>query len=143
MPEPTSTAAGIATMAVAAASTTAVTAFGIPLGLRADLLVAGLFGGLVAIIVLDSVPSTGDTWRELVKTTLRRMSVAIASSVSAGYLTPLFMLLWAFPEPLQLCSAFIIGAFAQRMLVRVRGLVADDERKRPPFAPGAGDGGKP
>lgn len=120
MAEPTSTAAGVATLAITAASTTAVTAFGIPLGLRADLLVAGLFGGLVAIIVLDSVPSTGDTWVEMVRTTFRRMWVAIASSVSAGYLTPLASIMWSVPEPLQLCAAFVVGAFTQRALTSVR-----------------------
>lgn len=103
-------------MAAAAASTTAVTAWGIPLGLRADILVAGMFGGLAALIVLNTVPSTGDTWQELLKTTLRRMWVAVASSVSAGYLAPLATIMWTVPEPLQLCAAFVIGAFTQRAL---------------------------
>lgn len=55
MPEPTTvTAAAVTTMAAAAASTTAITAFGVPLGLRADLLVAGFAGALVAIILLGT-----------------------------------------------------------------------------------------
>lgn len=144
MAEPATTA-GLAALAVTtAASTTAVTILGIPLGLRIDILIAGLFGCLAAIIVLNSVPSTGDTWRELRRTTVRRMWVAIASSMCAGYLTPLASLMWAVPEPLQLCTAFMVGAFAQRMLVRLRGWFVEDERKKPPAAPGAsGDGGAP
>ena len=135
MPEPTSTAAGIATLAVTAVSTTAVTAFGIPLGLRADVLVAGLFGSLGAIVILNTVPGTGDTWRELVRTTVRRMLVAVASSLTAGYLTPMFVPAVYISEPLQLGAAFVIGAFAQRMLVVAR------DRLSPPGQSGAGDGG--
>ncbi|MFI8616477.1 hypothetical protein ACIGHN_13330 [Acidovorax sp. NPDC077693] len=130
MPEPTSTAAGIASLAVTAVSTTAVTAFGIPLGLRADLLVAGLFGGLAAIIVLNTVPSTGDTWRELVRTTVKRMCVAMASSLTAGYLTPMFAYPAFVGEPWQLGAAFVIGAFAQRMLMIAR------DKVYPPGKPG-------
>lgn len=144
MAEPTTTA-GLAALAVTtAASSTAVTILGIPLGLRADILVAGLFGCLAAIVVLNSVPSTGDTWRELRRTTARRIWMAIASSLCAGYLTPLASLMWTVPESLQLCTAFVVGAFAQRMLVRVRGWFVEGEGngKKPPAAPGAGgDGG--
>lgn len=139
MPEPTSTAAGIATIAMAAASTTAVSIFGIPLGLRADLLVAGLFGGLVAIVVMNTVPSTGDTWRELRRTTVRRMWVACASSITAGYITPLAMLVMSVPEPLQLCTAFVVGAFAQRALMRVRDRVLGPDKPEP--RPGMDNGG--
>jgi hypothetical protein len=135
MPEPTSTAAGIATLAVTAVSTTAVTAFGIPLGLRADLLVAGLFGSLASIIVLNTVPGTGDTWVELVRTTIRRMFVALASSLTAGYLTPMFAVSSLVGEPWQLGTAFVVGAFAQRMLVLARDKVS------PLAKPGAEGGG--
>lgn len=136
MPEPvSSTAAGVATLAVAAVSTTAVTAFGIPLGLRADFLVAGLFGSLAAITILNTVPGTGDTWRGLVRTTVRRMCVAVASSLTAGYLTPMFLPTAYVVHPLQLGAAFVIGAFAQRMLVVAR------DRVSPPDKPGAGEGG--
>lgn len=118
MPEPvSSTAAGVATVAVAAASTTALTAFGVPLGLRADLLIAGFAGSLVAIILLNSVPGAGDTWRELLRTTLRRMAVAFASSLTAGYLTPLAMLVAALPESLLLGGAFAVGGGAQQVLM--------------------------
>lgn len=118
MPEPvSSTAAGVATVAVAAASTSALTAFGVPLGLRADLLIAGFAGSLVAIILLNTVPGTGDTWRELLRTTLRRMAVGFASSLTAGYLTPLAMLVAALPESLLLGGAFAVGGGAQQVLM--------------------------
>jgi hypothetical protein len=115
MPEPATTAA--ATLLAATASVPILTAFGIPLGLRADLLVAGFAGSLVAIILLNSVPNTGDTWRELVRATVRRMFVAIASSLTAGYLTPLALLMAALPEPLVIGAAFAVGGGAQQVLM--------------------------
>ncbi|MBV7541025.1 hypothetical protein [Acidovorax sp. sic0104] len=117
MPEPTSTAAGIATVAVAAASTSAISAFGVPLGLRADLLIAGFAGSLVAIILLNAVPGSIDSWMELLRTTLRRMAVAFASSLTAGYLTPLAMLFAQVPEALLLGAAFAVGGGAQQVLM--------------------------
>ncbi|MDA8522299.1 hypothetical protein [Acidovorax sp. NCPPB 4044] len=116
MPEPTSSAAGIITVATAAVSTSALTVFGVPLGLRVDLLIAGFAGALVAIILLDSVPGSSDTWRELARTTVRRIAVAFASSLTAGYLTPLAMLIAAVPESLLLGSAFAVGGGAQQIL---------------------------
>lgn len=116
MPEPTSTAAGLVTVATAAVSTSVLTAFGVPLGLRVDLLIAGFAGSLVAIILLNTVPSTGDTWRVLLRTTLRRMAVACASSITAGYVTPLALLAANVPEALLLSMAFLVGACAQRVL---------------------------
>lgn len=115
MPEPTSTAA--ATLVAAAAAVPALTAFGIPLGLRPDLLVAGFSGSIVAIVLLNSVPGTSDTWRELMRTTLRRMAVAVASSLTAGYLAPLALLVFNLPASLLLGEAFVVGAGAQQVLV--------------------------
>lgn len=115
MPEPTSTAA--ATLAAASIAVPALTAFGIPLGLRPDLLVAGFSGGIVSIILLNSVPSSGDTWRELLRTTLRRTAVAVASSLTAGYLAPLALLLASLPESLLLGAAFAVGGGAQQVLM--------------------------
>lgn len=121
MPEPTSTAAGIATVAVYAGATSAITAFGVPLGLRADLLfIAGFAGSLVAIILLNTVPGTGDgTWQQLARTTWRRMAVACASSLTADYLTPLAMLVAQLPEALLLGGAFAVGGGAQQVLTGV------------------------
>ena len=117
MPEPTSTAVGLSTVAAAAVSTSALTAFGVPLGLRADLLVAGFFGSLVAIVLLNTVPGSTDTWMELVRTSVRRLGVAWASSITAGYMTPLLLLLANVPESLLLSMAFLAGAGAQRVLI--------------------------
>jgi len=130
MPEPTSTAA--ATLAAAAATIPMISAFGVPLGLRVDLLIAGFAGSLVAIILLNSVPSTGDTWRELVRATVRRMMVAFASSLTAGYLTPLAMLVAALPESLLLGAAFAVGGGAQQVLMGIiRRLSTDVARVAP------------
>lgn len=120
MPEPTSTTA-LATLTLAAAglSVPMVTAFGVPLGLRADVLIAGLFGGLVAIILLNSVPANGDTWQQLLRNTLKRMFVALASSLTAGYLTPLALLIANVPDALLLSAAFGVGGGAQRVLLKV------------------------
>lgn len=115
MPEPASTAA--VTIAAATLAMPALTAFGVPLGLRADLLIAGFAGSLVAIILLNTVPGTGDTWRELIRTSVRRMAVACASSITAGYMTPLAMLLANVPESLLLSMAFLVGTGAQKVLV--------------------------
>lgn len=114
MPEPTSTAA--ATITAASLAVPALTAFGVPLGLRADLLIAGFGGALVAITLLNSVPQTGDTWRELLRTTMRRMAVACASSLTAGYLAPLTLLMAQLPDSLLLGCAFAVGAGAQKVL---------------------------
>lgn len=125
MAEPTSTALAAATFVATSVSLPVLTVLGIPLGLRVDLLIAGFFGSLVAIILLNSVPSTGDTWRELVRTTLRRMFVAVASSLTAGYLTPLVLLVANLPEPLVIGVAFAVGGGAQQVLMsailRIRG----------------------
>jgi hypothetical protein len=116
MPEPTSTTAAVVTYAAAGITVPMLTAFGVPLGLRADVLIAGFFGGLVAIILLNSVPREGDTWQHLVATTFQRMFVAIASSLTAGYLTPLALLLANLPDSLLLSVAFGVGGGAQRVL---------------------------
>lgn len=115
MPEPTTTAA--VTLVSATAAVPVLTAFGVPLGLRADLLIAGFAGSLVAIILLNTVPSSGDTWQNLIRTTLRRMFVALASSLTAGYITPLALLVAALPDSLVLGAAFAVGAGAQKVLM--------------------------
>jgi zinc transporter ZupT len=115
MPEPTTTAAGI-TLAAATASVPVLTAFGISLGLRVDVLVAGFAGALVAIALLGAVPADGDTWQAMVRTTFRRLGVALASSLTAGYLTPLALLVANLPDGLLLAVAFGTGAGAQKVL---------------------------
>jgi hypothetical protein len=134
MPEPVLSPSA----AVLAASPPAVamlTAFGVQLGLRTDVLVAGFAGALVAIVLLGSVPSEGDTWRHLVRTTGRRVGVALASSLTAGYLTPLFLLIMNMPDPMFLATAFTLGAGAQKIL---RGLIDRWEK-----GAGQSEGAKP
>ena len=117
MPEPvTSSATAAATLAGATAALPALTAFGVNLGLQPAVLVAGFAGALVAIVLLNTVPTTGDTWQHLLRTTLRRLGVAVTSSLAAGYLTPLVSLAFAASEPLLLSAAFVTGAGAQRLL---------------------------
>lgn len=115
--EPTTSAA--VTLSGAAVSASAITAFGVPLGLHADVLLAGFFGSLVAIILLNTVPGAADTWRELLRTSVRRLAVAWASSITAGYITPLALLIAEMPQGLLLSMAFMVGAGAQRVLVAV------------------------
>lgn len=117
MPEPTIPTAAAVTLASSSLAVPVVTAFGVSLGLRPDILVAGFAGAVVAMTLLNSVPSTGDTWRQLLRDSLRRMAVALASSVTAGYLTPLTLLVAQIPESLLLGGAFAVGAGAQRMLL--------------------------
>ena len=114
MPEPTSTAA--ATLAATAVTVPALTAFGIPLGLRPDLLLAGFNGAIVAIILLNTVPGTSDTWRELIRLSFKRMGVAFASSLTAGYVTPVIAAFFT-SDPALLSSAFVVGAGAQWVLL--------------------------
>lgn len=115
MAEPTTTTATI-TMAAATVTMPVLTIFGVPLGLRPDLLVAGFAGALVAIILLNSVPGQGDTWRHMLRTTMRRMGVVLASSLTAGYLVPLALLVASLPESLLLSGAFAVGGGAQQVL---------------------------
>ena len=126
MPEPTTTTAA-ATLITAPAAVAALTqaselipvlsVFGVSLGLRPDVLIAGFSGALVAIVLLSTVPGDGDTWRHLVGTTVKRMFVSLASSLTAGYLTPIVLLpLSDVHLPILLGTAFAIGAGAQKFL---------------------------
>jgi hypothetical protein len=104
------------TLAAATATVPLLSVAGISLGLRPDVLVAGFFGALVAIILLDSVPVNSDTWREMLRGSLRRMMVSLASSVVAGYTAPVLAYFARIPDPLLLGLAFVIGAGAQKVL---------------------------
>lgn len=117
MPEPTATAT--ATLVAATATVPALTVLGVPLGLRPDVLIAGFAGSLAAIVLFDAVPSMGDTVLLLVRTSVRRMAVACASSITAGYMTPLALLVTQVPEPLLLSMAFAVGAGAKWWLSRL------------------------
>jgi hypothetical protein len=115
MPEPTTTL-GAATLAATGTALPVIVAFGVPLGLRVDVLVAGFFGSLVAIILLNTVPSSGDTWVELLRTTMHRMFVTLASALTAGYLTPIVVEVMHMSVPMVVFLAFVVGAAAQKVL---------------------------
>ncbi len=117
MPEPTSTTAvAVTTMAAAGVSIPMLTLFGVPLGLRSDVLIAGLLGSLIGIILLNTVPGSTDTWPNLVRTTLRRMMFAMASAITAGYLTPIALFVANVPDALLLSGACAVGGGAQQVL---------------------------
>jgi hypothetical protein len=116
MPEPTTTASAAATVATGAAAVPVLTLFGVPLGLQADQLLAGFAGAIAAMALLDSVPSSGDTIRELFRTSVKRIGVAVGSAVTAGYLVPLVGLVANVPQALSLSLCFLVGAGAQRFL---------------------------
>lgn len=114
MPEPITPAA--VTLLATTAAVPVLTVFGISLGLRADVLLAGFSGAVAAMTLLNSVPSTGDTTRELVRTSLKRVGVAVGSAVTAGYTTPLVALVDGVPLPMILSVAFVVGAGAMQLL---------------------------
>ena len=114
MAEPIST--GAATLVLAGAAVPVLTAFGVPMGLRADVLLAGFLGAIAAIALLNTVPPTGDTWQELLRTACRRIFVSAASAFVAGYVGPVIVNNHAEISTL-VGTAFVIGAGAQKVLI--------------------------
>lgn len=106
MAEPTSTTVAAVTTIAAA---NVITAFGVSIGLRADILIAGFSGSIISIIFFNKVPSTGDTWPHLIRTTMQRMLFVLASSLTAGYLTPVALLLTNIPDVFSTGAACAIG----------------------------------
>lgn len=115
MPDPTTTAAA-ATLAAASVAAPTLTLLGVNLGLRPDLLALGFAGSIAAISLLNTVPQTGDTWRELVRTAFKRVGVAVGSALTAGAIAPWVALVVTMPEAALSGMAFIIGAGAQLLL---------------------------
>jgi len=121
MTEPTTTASAVIATAVPAMAVPLVTLLGINTGLRPDLLLAGFFGGLVAIVILDNAPGATDNWRTLLATSTKRLMVMVSASLTAAYLAPISepIIAWL-PGGLAhqgvLAVAFLIGAGAQRTL---------------------------
>ena len=118
MAEPVTTSAAYATLAASAAAVPVLTVFGVSMGLRTDELLAGFFGAIAAISLLDSVPTSGDTLADLARSSMRRVFVALGSAVTAGYLVPLASLVspMAINPALELSLCFVTGAGAQRIL---------------------------
>jgi len=143
MPEPTTTAAAAVTVAAGAGASAMISAFGVSLGLRVDVLIAGFSGALVAIVLLNIVPSTGDTWQQLLRTTLRRMAVAFASSLTAGYLAPLALLVAQLPNSVLLGGAFAVGGGAQQVLVFAIRRISGQAGPLPAAPPQDGGGATP
>jgi hypothetical protein len=129
MPEPTASAA--ATLAAQALAVPALTVAGMSLGIRADVLLAGWCGAIAAMALLNTVPSTGDTWIELMRTSARRIGVSVGSAVTAGYLAPLLGLINGLPESLMLSVAFVAGAGAMRILPIVISRIGRGRAQRP------------
>lgn len=135
MPEPTAPAA--ATLAAQAMAMPALTVAGMSLGIRADVLLAGWCGAVAAMSLLNTVPAAGDTWRDLVRTSLRRVGVSLGSAVTAGYTAPLLTLINGVPDVLMLNVSFVAGAGATPLLSALiarfgRGRAADDGGDDPP-----------
>ena len=122
MAEPATTTASAAIgAAVPALAVPLVTFLGINTGLRPELLLAGFFGGLVAISARDSVPGATDTLRTLLATSLQRLFAMVCSALIAAYLAPISapLMSWLPPglaESALLAVAFGFGASGQRLL---------------------------
>ena len=121
MPEPVSTAA-VANLSflAAGASGTAVTLFGISTGMDATMTLVGFIGSCCAMVLLNTVPASDDTWKDLLRVTWRRMFVAMASACTAAYITPMVLERAAEPSIATICgAAFIVGGSAQYILAAV------------------------
>lgn len=108
MPEPTSSAA-----ALAAATATGLTIFGVATGLHPSILLAGLAGGLWALSYQEPSPA----WK--------RVGLTVMASIVSGYLTPAVAAgvtsLGAWPQSVtrdvvQLPIAVLIGLLSHRVL---------------------------
>lgn len=130
MPEPTSTASITAAAAMAGAIPAGIIViFGVSLGLRVDVLVAGFCGALCAMALLPNPDASAaeavTSLLEFVLTGLHRLMRSLASSLVAGYTAlPLTHVIGApFPSALEfisgpgtLATACIIGAGSQTLL---------------------------
>ena len=108
MPEPTSSAA-----ALAAATATGLTIFGVATGLHPSILLAGLAGGLWALSYQEPSPA----WK--------RVGLTVMASIVSGYMTPAVAAgvtsLGAWPQSVtrdvvQLPIAVLIGLLSHRVL---------------------------
>ncbi len=114
MPEPTSSVA--ATLAAQALAVPVLSVAGVSLGLRPDVLLAGFSGAVAAMTLLNSVPASGDTLQDLLRTSARRVGVSVGSALMAGYTAPLVALINGVPDALLMGVAFVVGAGAMRLL---------------------------
>lgn len=130
MPEPIPSAT--VTLAAQALAVPALTVAGVSLGLRADVLLAGWCGAVAGMALLNTVPSSGDTWPDLVLTSLRRIGVSVGSAFTAGYTAPLLLLINGLPEIVMLSTSFVAGAGAQQILPWLIERFGKGQGTRPP-----------
>lgn len=105
----------VTTLGAPAITAGAITLFGVSLGIRPDLLIAGFLGSCVAIVLLNAVPASGDTWQHMLKTSWRRVTVAGSSALCAAYCAPLAPLVLD-TDAKMLGAGFVVGAGAQWIL---------------------------
>lgn len=141
MPEPTTTTTAV-TLATAAALVPPITVMGVSLGLRPDVLMAGFAGAVAGIILLNSVPGSSDTWVELLRTTVNRMFVVLASTLTAGYLTPILATPIGMGQGNTLGTAFVAGA-AARLVLRWAVDKITPPHAPPSVPPQGGEDGQP
>ncbi len=115
MAEPNTSAVGV-TLAVSGAAVPVLSAFGVPLGISPDILIAGFAGSLAAMVLLNSVPARGYGVWAVVVTTMRRVMVAIVSSLMAAYLARPVANEMSLALGWTLLMAFAVGAGAQPIL---------------------------
>lgn len=105
------------TTVVSAIAPSELVLWGIETGLRSEVLLAGFCGSIVAMVMLNSVPHEGTGWQGVMYSAGRRFAVAVASCLTAGYLTAGAGTFFSAAGP-TLLSAFVIGAGAQTILQR-------------------------
>lgn len=132
MPDPNIPAAAAGQLVAAACSVCGVTLLGVPLGLRVDLLIAGFGGSVAAMALFNAVPVSWDTWQQLVRTSLQRMAVAVASSLVAGYVTPVIMLIADMPPAIVVGIGFVVGGGARQVLISMIKRITGGEPLTPP-----------
>lgn len=115
MAEPSSPVVGV-TLAVSGAAVPVLSAFGVPLGISPDVLIAGFAGSLASMVLLNSVPSGGSGLLAVVGTTVRRVMVAAVSSLMAAYVARPVTGALDLNHGWMLLTAFAVGAGAQPIL---------------------------
>lgn len=97
---------------------------GIPLGIRPDILMWGLIGGIIALILLRPPPPSSSIWRAVV-TGLYLILSLLAGAVTSGVLSQAIAIMFhaAIPIiPIDITlsvTAFVIGAKSQQTLVAI------------------------
>ena len=124
MAEPTSTAAVAFTLVAGGAAIPVLHILGVPLGVRPDILMWGLMGGLIALIHIQAPPPKAG----ILQAMLIGMSwifALLSSALTSGFIAPAVAIMLnavapIIPPDITLSmTAFIIGATAQQTLASV------------------------